>query len=864
MANSTAVSDGSLAGFETALGFNAAVAAVFFALFAVLRPRFPATYAPRSIALGSDKVPVGRGPSSPLLSAPLVSNDELIDKCGHDAFAAVFYVRTMAFLFVALGLPAAVLLLPINITGNNGVSGLNTLSYGNVSNPDKLWAHFFYTVYAVFVTLYVIFQLVAETAKLMQSFQSSKGPQSDFNAIAARTLMVRDVPEEWRNADSLTNVFNRIYPSCVADVIIPKNVPKSLAKLTAKRVQVRNNLEAAISSYFSKLAKFFGSSTDPNDGPENTIVMNGGSQFLVAEQTEREEGLPVQGHLTKPISDASQISAKLRPKHKSPMLIGKSVDSIAEYSKEFRELELKSKKKQLKHGLSDDFIGSANYVSTAFVVFNEPFQTHLASRMTIHDAPAVMGTRIGYIDAKDIVWSNVNLNYFDRQIRSIAAMIIYLLMVIFWGVIVACALTVADLNSLGQNIQLVQDFVNSFPTAAKIIAGVLPSVVVAVLLSLVPPVLRLLSVFSGSPLYSHTEQRVMSQYFGFQLVSVFAVNVVGSSILSSLKQLENDPNSVMDILSSSIPKSANFFIQYLLVLGLSASSTQIAQLAALIVRPIMAALFGKTPRTLFAAKQPPQWFYSTAMAIHGLVVTIGLVYCVIAPIILCFVVIYFLLGTYVYSYMMQYVYVMPRSTGGKFLFAAANHVFVGLYIMEFVVFALFILSKNYVAGGILALLVLMTVWAQSQAKQFISVIETIPVKTIIDLEGAIELPRAAAKSTSPLNKVISLLFPGLTQAVETSSDHSSSISVSMLVPAAMLNADVSLQRMYSNPASGFEPLKVWIPKCGVWGVMETVKTEVIGDGSTVDGARVVFEGAAVNGDGKVVIVDGLADRFTKL
>jgi hypothetical protein len=70
------------------------------------------------------------------------------------------------------------------------------------------------------------------------------------------------------------------------------------------------------------------------------------------------------------------------------------------------------------------------------------------------------------------------------------------------------------------------------------------------------------------------------------------------------------------------------------------------------------------------------------MATHAFIATVGLVYSVISPLVLVVVLIYFVLYYLVYVYMMQYVYVHPYQTGGKFMYTSASQLFVGLIILR--------------------------------------------------------------------------------------------------------------------------------------------------------------------------------------
>jgi hypothetical protein len=102
----------------------------------------------------------------------------------------------------------------------------------------------------------------------------------------------------------------------------------------------------------------------------------------------------------------------------------------------------------------------------------------------------------------------------------------------------------------------------------SLIAGLLPTILVAVLVALVPSILRFLSVFSGSPLISATEREVHTQYFTFQVFNVLIAVTVTGSLISSLRAIIDQPAKALDLLSSKIPSYSTFFINYVMLLGL--------------------------------------------------------------------------------------------------------------------------------------------------------------------------------------------------------------------------------------------------------------------------------------------------------
>ncbi|KAI8618517.1 hypothetical protein BC830DRAFT_1166106 [Chytriomyces sp. MP71] len=824
VSNSSAVSGApapieiSLGNFQAALLFNGLVTLGLIVAFLIVRPQFPATYASRLFSLDSKKQPARLGKSIlslNLVKAVLTSDSAIVSQCGHDAYAAIFYVRTMTMLFIVVAFPASAILLPINITGGNALQGINLLTLGNVADEKKLYAHFFMALYTITLTLLAIFRIILESVRLRVLHHKRQD-------TAARVLMVRDVPPEWRNERDMMDIFNRVCPDSVDKVIIPNVVPSVQVAQAKSHLAARNKLESTATAYLSKVARAFKQGTDPD---LDTVP-------------------PRDGDLASSNDDVA-LFGKLRATHRVAELQGgaksRTVDSLAEYALQFRETQ----RQMLQSCRDRKEATQLDPVSTLFVVFKDPFDSHLAARALVHDTPWVMAEKVASVRAEDVIWANADTTFFHREWRSALTRLIMFGMIIFWGVIVAAVLSLTDLANLGKSIPAFQTFLNNNQSFAKVVGGILPSVIVAVLLSLVPPILRYLSVFGGSPLNTRTDSDVFSGYFMFQMINVFAVNVIGSSLLASFNQIKDQPSSVLDILAKSIPQSANFFIQFLLVRGLSAPSLELIQAARLITGPIMIWLFGKTPRALFAARQPPVFIYATAMASHGLTVTIGLVFSVLAPIVMLFVVAYFALYTVVYMYMMQYVYNVKTSTGGKFLFTAANQCFVGLFIMEFMIFALFLLHENIVTSVLMIITVVLTMWAYAKAQQFMAIVETVPVST---------MAKKATEYTAGINFTpawIAYLFPGVNP------DENEQAESELLL-------ELDVARTYADPSFGSDDLKVWIPKCSVGTAFHDLVEEVVADGSVVSDALIVTTGAAVNARGGVVISDGKYDAMAAL
>lgn len=94
-----------------------------------------------------------------------------------------------------------------------------------------------------------------------------------------------------------------------------------------------------------------------------------------------------------------------------------------------------------------------------------------------------------------------------------------------------------------------------------------------------------------------------------------------------------------------------------------------------------------------------------------LLVVIGVTYSIISPIINGFICFVFVLFFLLYKYLFLWVLEQPMSTdtGGLFFPKAIQHVFVGLYIQQICLAALFFLAKTYAEGGLMVALIFFTV-----------------------------------------------------------------------------------------------------------------------------------------------------------
>lgn len=152
-------------------------------------------------------------------------------------------------------------------------------------------------------------------------------------------------------------------------------------------------------------------------------------------------------------------------------------------------------------------------------------------------------------------------------------------------------------------------FINNCPKAILgVITGLLPTIMLAVLMALLPIYLRFMAKMAGLPTYSAIELRTQSFYFWFQVIQVFIVTTLTSAASAAVPTIIKNPGSVTNLLATNLPLAANFYIDYFILQGLTFSSGALLQIVGLILYKVLGKILGSTPR-----KQYNQWANLSAL-----------------------------------------------------------------------------------------------------------------------------------------------------------------------------------------------------------------------------------------------------------
>ncbi|GAP90450.1 putative DUF221 domain-containing protein [Rosellinia necatrix] len=396
------------------------------------------------------------------------------------------------------------------------------------------------------------------------------------------------------------------------------------------------------------------------------------------------------------------VKRSKRPTHRLPIFewtpgwlpglpfLNKKVDTIFWCRKELARLN---------HEIEMDQENPERYplMKSAFIQFNHQVAAHMACQSVIHHVPKQMAPRIVEISPNDVIWDNMAISWWSEWLRTAIAVGVVAGMIILWAFPVAFTGSISQLNSLIHTFPWLSFLANDETVwkVATAVAGVLPALLLALLLWLVPVVMDFLAGFKGAKTGTQKTEAVQQFYFAFLFVQVFLIVSLASGVVAILEGVLNNPTGITDTLASKLPSAANYFFSYMILQALSASSGTLLQIGALVNWYIISRIFNKTARNKWTTNTTlPTVKWGSYFPVYTNFACIALVYSIIAPIISIFAIITFSLLWIANRYSMIYVNRLSIDTGGVLYPRALNQTFTGLYVMEIALIGLFFIQED--------------------------------------------------------------------------------------------------------------------------------------------------------------------------
>ena len=275
-------------------------------------------------------------------------------------------------------------------------------------------------------------------------------------------------------------------------------------------------------------------------------------------------------------------------------LLGKKVDKIYYCREQVARLNVE---------IEDDQANPERFplMNSAFVQFNHQVAAHMACQAVSHHLPKQMAPRLVEISPNDVIWDNMSIPWWSRYIRTFLVLTVIIGMIILWAIPVAFTGALSQLHSVADQYHWLRWILRAPNVILSILQGVLPAALLALLMFLLPIILRFLVKLQGTQSGMLVELSVQRYYFCFLFVQLFLVVSVSSAATTIIGFFNGEEtiSNVPNLLAVNIPRASNYFFSYMILQALSVSAGALVQIGGLVSWFILAPIFDSTARSKF-------------------------------------------------------------------------------------------------------------------------------------------------------------------------------------------------------------------------------------------------------------------------
>ncbi|KAI4366506.1 hypothetical protein MLD38_022377 [Melastoma candidum] len=298
-------------------------------------------------------------------------------------------------------------------------------------------------------------------------------------------------------------------------------------------------------------------------------------------------------------------------------------------------------------------------VPSAFVFFKTRYAACIAAKTLQSSNPMLWVIDLAP-EPHDIYWSNLCIPYRQIWFRKIAILLATAVLMFLFLIPVTFVQGLTHLEQLQQAFPFLKNMLKK-KLMSQIITGYLPSVILLLFLLAVPPIMMLFSAMEGSISRSGRKKSACFKVLFFMVWNVFFVNVLSGSVISQLSVFSS-PKDIPAELAKAVPTQASFFMTYIFTSGLAGLSSEVMQPVSLFCNLISRHILGR--------KEEPDNYYSSfpyhtevpKVLLFGL---LGFTFSILAPLMLPFLLGYFLLAMLVYRNQILNVYITKYESGGQ-------------------------------------------------------------------------------------------------------------------------------------------------------------------------------------------------------
>ncbi|XP_027088829.1 calcium permeable stress-gated cation channel 1 isoform X1 [Coffea arabica] len=534
---------------------------------------------------------------------------ELIDHAGLDSAVYLRIYLLGLKIFVPVTLIAWTILVPVNWTNHTlaksdvNYSEIDLLSISNIPlGSQRFWTHTVMAYAFTFWACYILQQEYAKVARMRLHFIASEKRRPD-----QFTVLVKNVPPD--PDESISETVEHFFLVNHPDHYLTHQVVCNANKL-AKLVKEKKRNQNWLDYYQLKYAR-----------------------------------------------NQSQ-----RPMMKTGFLglCGEKVDAIDHQTAEIERLS-KEIAEERERVINDP----KSIMPAAFVSFKTRWGAAVCAQTQQSSNPTLWLTEWAS-EPRDVYWPNLAIPYVSVSIRRLIIGVAFFFLTFFFMIPIAFVQSLANIEYIEQKAPFLKPlieikFIKSF------IQGFLPGIALKIFLILLPTILMIMSKFEGFLSISGLERRSASRYYIFNIVNVFLGSIIAGTAFQQLnKFIHQSANEIPKTIGVAIPMKATFFITYIMVDGWAGIAAEILRLKPLIIFHLKNFFLVKTEKDRDEAMDPGSLGFDTGEPQIQFYFLLGLVYAVVTPILLPFILVFFGLAYVVFRHQIINVYNQEYESAAAF------------------------------------------------------------------------------------------------------------------------------------------------------------------------------------------------------
>lgn len=661
----------SVSDIAVSAGFNLLSAFVFLLAFALLRiqPFNDRVYFPKWYLRGLRNSPLHTGAFVSkfvnldfksylkflnwMPDAMKMPESELIEHAGLDS---VVYLRIYLVglkIFVPVTVLSLLVLIPVNYTNDTlsiskaTFSDIDKLSISNIPlESPRFWAHIVMEYAFTFWSCYVLYREYARVTAMRLQFMAAERRRPD-----QFTVLVRNIPPD-------------------------------------------------VDESISELVEHFFLVNHPDHYLTHQVVHNANKLSKLVEEKKKKQNWLDYYEL--------KFSRKpdLRPMTKTGFLglSGQKVDAIEYYAAEVERLtrEIAEEKERVEND-------PKSIMPAAFVSFKTRWGAAVCAQTQQTRNPTLWLT--GWApEPRDVYWPNLAIPYVHLSIRRLIMSVAFFFLTFFFIFPIAFVQSLASIEGIEKYAPFLKVIVDR-PFIKSFLQGFLPGLVLKLFLIFLPTILMIMSKFEGFEALSVLERRSASRYYMFNFVNVFLVSVAAGTAMQQLKTFLNQPPSkIFEVIGISIPMKATFFITYIMVDGWAGVAGEILRLKPLIIYHLKNWFLVKTEKDREAAMDAGSIGFDTGEPQIQLYILLGLVYAVVTPILLPFILVFFGFSYLVYRHQIINVYNQEYESAAAFWPAVHGRIITAMVFSQLLLMGLLSTKQAASSTPFLIALPILTIW----------------------------------------------------------------------------------------------------------------------------------------------------------